>query len=414
MAAKWTFMVYMAGFNNLTDFATLDLEEMRKVGSTDDVKVAVFIKRLDSPDALHIIVGKGGVGETEETIANADSGDPQTMLDFVRWTDEKAPAEKYALVVWNHGSGWGVGDLDQLYSEVRAERGDVGVTPRELGLRSTQDIDLSLFKKTVKEILGMPTAGLRAIASDDGTGHSLDTIELGNVLAAAAKELGGPLALLGMDACLMSTLEVAFQARASVQAVVGSEELEPGDGWPYTEILRDLSGNPAMTGAELGAAVVGRYVESYQHRDNQWPITQAAVQTAHLDEFAGVIDDLATAMQAHLTETGNGTKILRAQSKSTTFTGDLVDLRTFCNALIAGGVDESVEAAAHHVLAELEPGRYVVAEGHLGPTVEGCGGISLYFPSPLDGISKYYQDLDFAERGWDDFLSGYQRAIRGD
>ena len=38
--------------------------------------------------------------------------------------------------------------------------------------------------------------------------------------------------LLGMDACLMSTLEVAYQTRANAVNVVGSEELEPGDGWP--------------------------------------------------------------------------------------------------------------------------------------------------------------------------------------
>ena len=42
MSAKWTFMVYVAGYNNLSPFATKDLEEMRKVGSTDEVKVAAF------------------------------------------------------------------------------------------------------------------------------------------------------------------------------------------------------------------------------------------------------------------------------------------------------------------------------------------------------------------------------------
>ena len=45
MSASWTFMVYLAGFNNLADFALTDLDEMRAVGSSDDVRIAAFVKR---------------------------------------------------------------------------------------------------------------------------------------------------------------------------------------------------------------------------------------------------------------------------------------------------------------------------------------------------------------------------------
>lgn len=406
-------MVYMAGFNNLSDFATLDLEEMRKVGSDDDVTIAVFIKQEGSPSARHIIVHRDGVGDAPEIVEDADSGDPQTLINFVRWAAGKAPADKYALIVWNHGSGWRPDDLDQLYSEVKAARGDLGVTPREIGIRSTQKVALSLFRGTVKEILSQPTSGDRGIASDDGSGHSLDTLELGNVLDRACEELGAPLALLGMDACLMSTFEVAFQARSSVEVVVGSEELEPGDGWPYTEILRELTGNPAMTGAELGTTIVEKYVDSYRDRDTQWPATQAAVSTAHLEGFAGAIDDLAAAMCTQLTKAGNGSDVLSAQSRSARFNDELIDLRTFCRALVAGNIDEPVKVAARALLDELEPGGYVIAEAHVGPTVENCGGITLYLPPPLKQISKYYKDLAFAKRGWDEFLATYVASIRG-
>jgi hypothetical protein len=36
-------MVYMAGNNSLSDAAGIDLDEMRKVGSTNDIKVLAFI-----------------------------------------------------------------------------------------------------------------------------------------------------------------------------------------------------------------------------------------------------------------------------------------------------------------------------------------------------------------------------------
>ena len=127
------------------------------------------------------------------------------------------------------------------------------MTPRELDARAGSQIGRSLFRPTIETALTQPNARLRAIASDDGTGHSLDTIELGDVLKKAHEILDRPLDLLGMDACLMSCLEVAYQAEKDVRAVVSSEELEPGDGWPYDKILADLRSNPAMDGAGLGA-----------------------------------------------------------------------------------------------------------------------------------------------------------------
>ena len=53
---------------------------------------------------------------------------------------------------------------------------------RELDARSDSQIGRSLFRPTVGDRTDARNARLRAIASDDGTGHSLDTIELGRVL----------------------------------------------------------------------------------------------------------------------------------------------------------------------------------------------------------------------------------------
>jgi hypothetical protein len=411
MAAKWTFMVYMAGFNNLSDFATKDLEEMRRVGSTADVQVACFIKRLGHTTAQYILLGEKGQADLIERVGNADSGRPQTVLDFIRWAHEHAPADRYALTVWNHGSGWQPDDLDNLYDEVRADRGDSGVSPRELGVRSTQPMAWSVFTTTVQEILSLPNARDRGIASDDGTGHSLDTIELGRVLKVASQELGSPFALLGMDACLMSTFEVAYEARDVVEYVVGSEELEPGDGWPYTEILTDLNAQPDGSGADLGTSIVQRYIESYEHRQDQWPVTQAAVNTAHLNDFAGAVDELASALTSYATNPERAGRITAALGQTTFFNGDLIDLRTFCSGLQVAVDEQAVQTATQKVLDALQPGTYVVAEAHRGPTVEECGGITLYCPKPLQPVSKYYKDLDFAKRGWDEFLSGYQGAL---
>jgi hypothetical protein len=419
--AKWNVMVYMAGFNNLSTFATKDLQEMRKVGSTKDVKLTAFIKRLEQQSAHHIVVGKNGQGEVREAVGDIDSGSPQTMLDFVRWAVKKAPAERYALIVWNHGSGFDVLDVDQLYSHVRGGNGNGSphVSPREIGLHGTQELGRSIFSTTVVEVLSQATLGDRAIASDDGTGHSLDTIELNRVVKKVHEDvIGEPLELLGMDACLMSNLEVAYEVEKHAKVVVGSEELEPGDGWPYTKILQDLNKDPGMDGARLGEVVVRRYVESYEDLEDQWPVTQCATRTAGVGGFVSALDGLATALRKHMKEHGSQA-VQRAQMRSSYFEGELVDVRTMCRELRKQITSGPVHTAAGKVVEQLkENGGYVVEEAHLGDRVAGCGGVTVYWPFPMPGagsdlgISPYYRDLRFARKGWDEFLRSYMRSVR--
>ena len=413
MSAKWTVMVYVAGYNNLTEFAGKDLAEMREVGSSAALKVAVFVKRLEQQAAHRIIVGKDGQNEERENLGGKiDSGSPQTLLDFIRWAHQKAPAERYALVIWNHGSGWDPLDFDELYSQVRRS----GVTPRELGTRAASQLGRSIFTPTLETALTLPTLGARAIASDDGTGHSLDTIELGNVLAKTRKLLGRPLDLLGMDACLMSCLEVAFQSAGDVRAIVSSEVLEPGDGWPYDKILADLRAKPTMDGATLGKAVVKRYIESYKHAMEQWPVTMCAVHSAGVEGFADRLDAFTMALRRAIKDDDvDAARLLRAHTRSVRFDGDLIDLKTFCEQVRKQPFAASVKTPAKKVLDTLAVGGdLVVANSTLGPKVERCGGVTAYLPAPTDEISPYYKDLKFAERhGWDEFLRSYRRAVRG-
>ena len=135
MSAKWTVMVYVAGYNNLTSFAGKDLAEMRKVGSGAELKITAFVKRFEQQASHRIVIGKDGKNELHENLgADVDSGSPQTLVDFIRWSKAKAPADRYALIIWNHGSGWDPRDFDELYQHVKS----AGVTPRELDARSTR------------------------------------------------------------------------------------------------------------------------------------------------------------------------------------------------------------------------------------------------------------------------------------
>ncbi|HZS01605.1 MAG TPA: clostripain-related cysteine peptidase [Chloroflexota bacterium] len=408
MTARWTFMVYMAGNNSLSQAAGEDLRELQAVGSSPEVQVLTFVKQADTGRARRLRVGKDGQNETAEDLGPVDSGNPQTVVDFIRWGVQTAPAEKYAIVLWNHGGGWTPDDMDQLYSQARLA---TGVTRRELNRRANQNMARAFFSTTITKILAQPSEGERQICNDDGSGHSLDTLELGNVMKLAAQAIGHPVDLLGMDACLMSTLEVAYQVQREARVIVGSEELEPGAGWCYDRVLADLAARPEQGPAELGKVVVDRYIESYRTQPAEWPVTQAAVETAKIRPFAQALDGLEQALRPRLQ--ANWSQVYQAHARSARFVMDLVDLRTFCRNLAGAMSDAGVQSATKQVLAALQPGGYVIAEGHLGPKVKDCGGISVYFPAPSDPVSRFYKDLRFAKaHRWDRFLKEYQRAVQ--
>jgi len=404
-------MVYMAANNSLSGAAGIDLEELRAVGSSGDVRALAFVKQRGTRAAQYLEVGKDGRDEVAEELADVDSGDPEEVKRFVRWCLQAAPARRYALVLWNHGGGWVPDDLDQLYRHIREEGKDPGVTRGEVNFLTKGRVGRAVFNTTIKRILELPTARERAICNDDTSGHSLDTIEVDHILEDVTGVIGRPLDLFGMDACLMSTLEVAYEIRDRTHAVVGSEELEPGAGWKYDAILRALADNPDMDGKELGRVVVETYIDSYRDAQGQWPVTQCAVQTSMIDAFTDALGSLQRVLTPELPQIWP--KVQGAHARATRFMFDLVDLKSFCRHLADTDTSDGIQQACQAVLGALEPGGYVVAEGHLGPTVEDCGGISLYLPSPMSEISRYYDHLRFAKTlEWDDLLRSYQRAVQ--
>ena len=403
----WTVMVYLAGDNNLSAAGDKDLGEMRDVGSTADVNILVEFDNAGNRGTNRYHIRRDGRHEREVPLGETDSGSPEVLLDFVSWAAKDYPAKRYALILWNHGGGWEPLEVDRIARSV----GAVDYSEREATERSATPLGRAFFRPTLETIFSLPGAGDRAICSDDGSGHSLDTVELGKVLAQAVETLGQPLDLLGMDACLMSNLEVAYQARPYVRYIVASEENEPGDGWPYDAVLGPLVADPGLPTADLAAHIVEAYIKSYVDRRYSGPVTQAALDLSQVDALAGPIDALADALIAHMP--GAATEVWHAQRKSAHFWHNtLWDVAHFCEELEQVTKDDAVRQAAEGVRAALAagPGQCVIAEGHNGSKVENCAGVTIYLPSLTD-ISRYYGELDYAqERRWLPMLQAYHGA----
>src|SRR5262249_45293853 len=115
--ASWTVLVYMVADNNLEPFGLTDLEEMSKVGSGAGFDIVVQADRAagyvsdpvlnlgDWQGTKRLHVGSGRLEEVSD-IGEANMGDPATLADFIEWGIAQYPADRYALVLWDHGGAW--------------------------------------------------------------------------------------------------------------------------------------------------------------------------------------------------------------------------------------------------------------------------------------------------------------------
>jgi hypothetical protein len=404
---KWTIMVFLAGDNNLETYGIKDIGEMSSVGSSDEVSiVAQFDRMSDQVTRRYFITANQNL--EDNCVAELDevnTGDPQALLDFITWAYQRYPAERYGLVLWNHGSGWKDDDIyrtaEQRYVMDHITRGQVR------GFASGKS-SRALFSTTLERLIDDAVETERAILFDDSSADFLDNIELRTVLQNVVQHIGQPLDLLGFDACLMNMLEVHYQIRDLCHVIVGSQENEPGDGWPYDAILSRLVDIPAMTPQDLGKTIVDAYVGFYRTHHPGLSVTQSAILLANLEAVAERLDKLAKALKNTLTDRGTLGLLFSVLRAAQSFSDrDYVDLIHFCQLLAKNDVNGDIGKAAQKVVNELlGEASAVVAEGHHGSNVANAHGLSIYLPVRI--LSPLYSQLEFAQQNsWIEFLESF-------
>ncbi len=205
----WTMMVYLNGSDLETgsNAGTTDLAEMTAVSATSNVNIIVLTGGAAKPGWNTIKCYRIENGVQTELTYNANVGNdmanPANLTNFINWTVTNYPADKYFLDMWNHG-------------------GDI-----------------------------------QGYGWDENTGGHLTVPQFKNAIAATNLiQNGQRFELIGFDACLMATLEVANALVPYGEYMVASEEQEPGHGWDYTPILQSLQNGGGANGAEIATTVV--------------------------------------------------------------------------------------------------------------------------------------------------------------
>ncbi len=250
-----TLLVYMEG----TDLesgsgaaATKNINEMLNVTLPANVKVVLATGAAAKIDPngpvtdwtklrYYSINNKTLKMEKPDTIA--DMGDPAVLTDFIKWGQDNFTADRYVLIFWDHGGG-ALGGF---------------------GGNESKTYPTSVAKS-------MSVQQLRT---------------------AVATAVGRKFELIGFDACLMATVEVADAFKDVSKYLVASQDIEPGAGWDWTAFLKYLASSPSAGGGEIGKAIADSYKIKMLGESKQTAFTLSVLDLSKVATIYTALDEFS-------------------------------------------------------------------------------------------------------------------------
>lgn len=341
-----TIMVYLCGtdLESRSGMGTSDLQEMASANFGKNVNLLVYTggcsnwrNNIVSSRVNQIYqVMNGGVKCLVKDAGTAAMTNPDNLAGYIQWGAKNYPADRYELILWDHGggsvSGYG-------YDEKNRNSGSMSLS----GIKS---------------------------ALDKG-GIKFDFI--------------------GFDACLMATTENALMLDDYADYLVASEETEPGVGWYYTDWLNALGKNTSMPTAELGQRIVDSFVETCARK---CPGQKTTLSVVDLAELANTVPEKFNSFSKSVTKMisdKNYQQISHARNQTREFASDTrIDQVDLVHLAQNMGTDEGKELA--------KVVRAAVKYNRTSSNMTNAYGLSIYFPyrssaKYVDSMSKTYGEI---------------------
>lgn len=359
---KWAFMAYIAGDNDLSDYALLDVTEMCKEGASSNSHVTVQIDTQGDFDGLvrYEITEPDATGKAYRTVIERkpeeDSGSPECLKSFLKFALERYPADQKIGVVWSHGSG---------------------------------------FKGKARD------AGY-----DYTSGKSMDMNEIVSALKKGGINKNNKLTILGFDACLMAMIEVAHHFNEHAEILVGSQQTEPGNGWPYDKVLKLI--NNSNSKEVVAKGIVDAYI-AYYKQSHESEVTQAALDLSKTNAVITALHELGIYLKQNLQGIKGRLNKVRMQSQNFEY-ADYIDLINFTANLSKTINEPTLKRLCSQLIKAAES--CIIHSGNYGQSMKNAYGLSMWFPGSrqmyLDNRAKYKKlKCNARHFGWTDFLDEY-------
>ena len=305
-------------------------------------------------------------------IGAKNSGTTAVFSQFVTWASTAAPADHYALVFGDHGAGW-------------------------RGFNNYGDG--SLNTPGIASALTTLAAGANPVRFD----------------------------LIGFDECLMADAQAEAAVAGNTQILVGSEELEGGNGWNFQTAFSALNvADPgSVTAAQIGAGIVNSFATSYVNGKtdgSKRTDTLSAVQTSALGNLYSKLNAFTAAILDPATTTADWNALAWARNQAPWYSegqGEgYRDLGTFLSAVAnSPAVSQSIRTAATNARAALNAAIIAKTSDSRQST-----GLTVYFPGPGETVSAEYFDPDNAASpglaatfvngtNWFNFLTAFTQKV---
>lgn len=358
---SFTLMLYICGSDLESDYgaATADINEILYGDISDDLNIIIQtggtlewqndIMRGDTSERY--IAKNDGLELLETDLGQLNTTAPETLTDFIGFCTQNYPAERYGLILWDHGGGsvWGFGG-DSNYE-----------------------------------------------------GDSLTLGEFDSALEAA----GTTFSFVGFDACLMGSVETMIVSSRYADYLIASENIEPGVGWYYTDWISRLSADTTAPISEIGTLICGDYIQGAYESD---PTTHS---TLALYDLGAVREKVLPAFDAFLgscdTEIQSGNfNVLSAQrgkAKEVYSDTEHIDLINYASGLGTQEGDALCEALRDSMVSFEESksnGQYTGVSVYL-PFMD---------IAYLDTMLKVNESVNFCDN-YDDFMARYANMLVG-
>ncbi len=322
-----TLMMYMCGTDLESKYAmaSKDIQEMCNSSLSDNVNVIIYTggtktwqNQIISNTKNQIYkVENGGLKKLEDNMGNSSMASPDTLESFVKYCARNFPANRYQLIMWDHGGGTVSG---VCFDEKSSSKGAMSLT-------------------------GIQTA---------------------------LKNAGVKFDFVGFDACLMGTLETGTMLGEFSDYMIASEETEPGIGWYYTNWLSKLSQNTSMSTLDLGKTIIDDFTAKCEQSCRGQKTTLSLVDLAELtaavpQSLSSFADKLTTEIKG-----GNYSEISKARASSREFSKNKIDQVDLVHFALNTNTQEG-KALADKLLGAIKYNR-------TSSEMTNAYGLSVYFP----------------------------------
>lgn len=303
-----------------------------------------FTKGIDDSTVGRYLISGGKLTTEKMLDSSMCMSEPENLKDFIVWTKENHPADRYMLVLWDHGggfvAGYGVDDLNKR---------------------------------------------------QDSTYGAMDASEI----IGAVKDSGVKFDLIGCDCCLMQNIEYAYAFEPIADYYLASEETEPAFGWFYTSGFGKLAEDPTLSTEALGRSMVSSYDQLYRASYDGKPQPQNTLSLVDLtlvkpvyEQFA-VIMDRSAAMMKDAPEVFANISAARSGAYSF-YDSEQTDLVSFLTAL--KNADYKQKIASDEELDTLIDAVKACVVYRNKDAAEGINGIAADFP--YESISNYSSEYE--------------------